>query len=80
MLRTMRKALSFVLVIAMLMSMACISNIGVSATANTYKLGDVNRDGAVNIRDATLIQYYAAYIEELDADQLYLANVNGDDR
>ena len=79
MLRTMRKALSFVLVIAMLMSMACISNIGVSATANTYKLGDVNRDGAVNIRDATLIQYYAAYIEELDADQLYLANVNGDD-
>ena len=79
MLRTMRKALSFVLVIAMLMSMACISNIGVSATANTYKLGDVNRDGAVNIRDATLIQYYAAYIEDLDADQLYLANVNGDD-
>ena len=77
MLRTAKKALSFVLVIALLLPMACVSNISVSAEANTYKLGDVDRNGRINVRDAALIQRYVAKLAELDADQLYLANVDG---
>ena len=41
-------------------------------------LGDANSDGAVNIDDATLIQRYAAEIEELDDTQLLAADANGD--
>lgn len=43
-----------------------------------YELGDVNRDGKVNIRDATLIQKYIAKIVSLDAEQMSLADYNID--
>ena len=44
----------------------------------TYTLGDVNNDGKIDITDATLIQRYAAEIEELDDTQLLAADANGD--
>ena len=77
MLRTMRKALSFVLALTLLMSMAGISQIGASAASQSYMLGDVNRDGGVDVRDATEIQRYVAKVVELDEVQLYLADVDG---
>ena len=43
-----------------------------------YLLGDVNRDGKLNIRDATLIQKYLAKIAELDKEQIALADYNQD--
>jgi hypothetical protein len=49
-----------------------------AATAPTYELGDVNKDGKVNVRDATVIQYYAAKLYELDDEQLKLGDVNND--
>ena len=76
MLRTMKKALSFVLALTLLMSMAGISQIGASA-AESYMLGDVNRDGGVDVRDATEIQRYVAKVVDLDDQQLYLADVDG---
>ncbi|MCH5304471.1 MAG: dockerin type I repeat-containing protein, partial [Ruminococcus sp.] len=76
--KTMRKALSLILVVTLLMSMACISGIGVGAAAKSYKMGDVNMDGAVDIRDATLIQQYLADLETLSDIQLYLADVDGE--
>ena len=47
-------------------------------TESRYKTGDVNRDGDMSIKDATLIQKYLARLEELDAEQEKLADVNGD--
>ena len=41
-------------------------------------LGDANLDDKVNVKDATLIQKYAALLEELDSTQLILADVNCD--
>lgn len=43
-----------------------------------FLLGDVNRDGKLNIRDATLIQKYIAKISELDDEQIMLADFNQD--
>ena len=41
-------------------------------------LGDVNMDGNVNVKDATLIQKYAARLESLSSAQLALADTNKD--
>ena len=82
MLKSMKKALSFLLVITLLMSMmtmAGFSNIGVSATSGTYQIGDVDQDGEISITDATYIQWFLVSLVELDADQQYLADVDGDD-
>ncbi len=43
-----------------------------------YLHGDVNRDGKLNIRDATLIQKYLAKLETLDEEQIALADFNND--
>lgn len=43
-----------------------------------YEIGDVDMNGIVNIRDATLIQSYAASIKSLSDYQLSIADVNGD--
>lgn len=43
-----------------------------------YLLGDVNRDGKLNIRDATLIQKYLAKIAALDDEQMIIADITLD--
>jgi hypothetical protein len=45
-----------------------------------YDIGDVNRDGDINIFDVTLIQRYAAEYVMLDDEQITLANTNFDDK
>lgn len=45
---------------------------------STYTVGDVNKDGKVDISDATLIQKVVAGIVEPSAEQNYLADYNGD--
>lgn len=47
-------------------------------TASAYELGDVNRDGDLNIKDATLIQKYLVQLKTLDDEQKALADINGD--
>lgn len=49
-----------------------------STVTPTYKLGDVDRNGKLTILDATMIQYYSAYLYELDEEQLKLADTNND--
>lgn len=44
----------------------------------THKIGDVDLDGYVNVKDATLVQSYSASIIELKGESLVLADVNGD--
>ena len=43
-----------------------------------YEIGDVNRDGKLNIRDATLIQKVLAKLEQFDNEQLILADYFAD--
>jgi hypothetical protein len=42
------------------------------------KPGDVNKDKAVNVLDAELIQKYIVKLEELDSEQKVIADVDGD--
>ncbi len=48
------------------------------ATKDEYALGDVNRDGKLNIKDVTAIQKYLAKLEEFDEQQVALADYNED--
>ena len=45
-----------------------------------FELGDVNCDGKLNIRDATLIQKFLAKMVSLTEKQLTLADINTDDK
>ncbi len=44
----------------------------------SYPIGDANKDGKVNIKDATSIQKHIASIEILSEDALVLADADGD--
>ena len=46
-------------------------------TAPRYQLGDVNRDGNFNIKDATAIQKYLAKLITFDDEQMKLADFDG---
>ena len=43
-----------------------------------HLIGDVNRDGNVDVLDAVLVQKYSASKATLDDEQLYIADVNDD--
>lgn len=47
---------------------------------STYEKGDANKDGRVNIIDATTIQKHLAQLITLDESNLVLADANGDGR
>ncbi len=47
-------------------------------TVPNPQLGDVNQDGNVNIKDATLIQKHLANLETLNSEKLKLADTNKD--
>lgn len=47
-------------------------------TVPNPSLGDVNRDGSINIKDATLIQKHLANLETLNSEQQKLADTNKD--
>ena len=49
-----------------------------SPVDNAYEIGDVNLDGNVNIKDATLIQKHIAQLVEIDETGLVCADVNVD--
>lgn len=49
-----------------------------SALADGFYIGDANLDGAVNIKDATHIQRYAAQLVEFSSKELRQADVNLD--
>ena len=48
------------------------------APGSQYEFGDVNRDGVIDIMDATLVQKKAADKAVLDDEQIILGDVNGD--
>ena len=48
------------------------------APGSSYEFGDVNRDGVIDIMDATLIQKKAVDKANFDNEQMILGDVNGD--
>ena len=76
----MRKQLSKILAIVMVLAMAVsMCAVGVYAAETTYVLGDVDLNGTVTVKDATLVQKYAADMVTLDEVQLSVANVVADE-
>ncbi|MDP4120780.1 MAG: dockerin type I repeat-containing protein [Bacillota bacterium] len=47
-------------------------------TSGTFIMGDVNGDGAVTIKDATMLQKHLAKMSSLSDTQLFFADVDGD--
>ena len=77
----MRKQLSKILAIVMVLAMAVsMCAVGVYAAETTYVLGDVDLNGTVTVKDATLVQKYAADMATLDEVQLSVADVNADEK
>ncbi len=52
--------------------------VDLDAPVPEYDLGDVNRDGSVNIKDATAIQKKVAGLISFDEEQVFLADFNED--
>ena len=76
----MKKFLSILLTTCLFV----VSIVPVMAVENnetaTYLMGDVDLDGRVTVKDATLIQKFVASLESLSVSQLVIADVdnNGD--
>ncbi len=66
-------------VLLIFISALIILSSSVYATAkSSYKLGDVNQDGNINIMDATQIQSYLVELYEGNDEFIKLADVDGD--
>ena len=68
--------LSIFFIIATLVSLVAISSISASAqyTGSVLKLGDVDMDGEISIKDATLIQMYVTKYQNFTRHQMKLAD------
>lgn len=75
--KLIRSTLSLLLIFLLASLIVYVSIFGACSTSKTYLLGDVNRNGIVNISDATDVQCDIAKMLTLDEEQIYLANVDG---
>jgi len=75
----MRKVISAVLAGVLALSALPISAMSASAAEGAYALGDVDMDGVITGHDAAMVSRYLHVDSNLlNADQLALADVNGD--
>ncbi|MBQ8860979.1 MAG: hypothetical protein IJ015_06575 [Ruminococcus sp.] len=72
----MKKLISLLLVIAVMLSTSVLSAFAISPIL--YDYGDVNKNGAVEVVDATLIQQHLAKLTYLTDLQFQLCDVNDD--
>lgn len=72
----MKKFIGVLLVSLMLISVV----LAFGASAETYKLGDINMDGKINAADARSILRAAAQVEKIGEKEMLIADVNGDSR
>lgn len=61
-----------------LSALIILSSSAYAMAKETYKLGDANQDGTINVIDATQIQLYLVELYEGNNDFLKLADVDGD--
>ena len=50
----------------------------VSANVSEIKMGDTNKNGSLDVADATNVQLYCAYQMTFDAEQMITADINKD--
>ena len=55
-----------------------LSSYALAISKSNFLIGDINQDGNVDIKDATLIQKYLANIVDFNDEQLAVADTNGD--
>lgn len=72
----MKRILSILIVMVMVMSL-CVISVG-AATPSAGMVGDLDKDFDVNILDATYIQMVLAKLHEIDTETEYLADVDQD--
>ena len=68
----MKKFLSLLLIVCLY----AVSVSSVMAVGSDLLIGDVDLDGRISVKDATLIQKYAASLESLSVSQLVIADVD----
>lgn len=62
---------------ALLACIICLSAVFcVGVSAAEIKLGDVNNDSVISVKDATLVQKYVCGVEDFDNDALVAADVD----
>ncbi len=78
--KIMKRTLSIILSIIMASSFVCGLPVYAKEPTNesAYIIGDTDLDGAVTIKDATLLQFYIAKLAKLTDKQLLLADVDHD--
>lgn len=72
----MKKLISFILVLVLMLSLLSINTLALSPALRDY--GDINNNGQVDIMDATLIQRYLAKVITFTDFQTKLADVSDD--
>lgn len=76
----MKKILSIILTLVMLTSVCAVSFVSADAALPPLYMGDLNKDGLVDILDATLIQKIIAKIHESNSAYEYIGDVDKDSR
>ena len=64
--------------VAILLAASSVATYAITASANDFEKGDVNRDGSVNAYDALLSLRYSVGLDELDDEQVTLADFDND--
>ena len=75
------KIISFILIISVMMASVCVFGASADSTytpPEEFIYGDVDMDGEVTVRDATLVQKGVAEVVYLTAVQRYLADTEGE--
>ncbi len=73
------KIISFILIISVMMASVCVFGASAESTytpPEEFIYGDVDMDGEVTVRDATLVQKYVAGLETLSLIQKQSARIN----
>ena len=74
----MKKTISIICSIAVICTMAFAGQMSASSAIRPLYRGDVDCDGGIDIRDATMVQKGLANVINLTKRELFTADVNGD--
>lgn len=78
----MKKIISFAVLLAMLITSVSIvsaySGASTERVTGDFQIGDVNKDGIINVKDAVIIQRKIVNKENFSDENLYIADANGD--
>lgn len=74
----MKKIISFLLILCMLISMLPVFSTAASATTYLYMLGDANDDGTISVKDINVVKRYILAAVTVKGINLSASDVGGD--